>query len=180
VLTRSEQNVRIDMFHLAFWILPEWLSSTLLRIFPASSSSAFHILGLCNPVQVFEVSFQRHIVGNRQNLTVSFLYISRISPSGLYRLRITFWNYLKLPSENLKMKLKSFRHFRRSPWLGDRPYAMPVPSQENTNTEKRGHTSCLEWDSKPLGHWYWPQYTVWFLDTLTIQLCPKSETWYCF
>jgi len=32
-------------------------------------------------------------------------------------------------------------HFGRTPWTGDRAIARPLPTQESTTHEKRGHTS---------------------------------------
>jgi hypothetical protein len=44
-----------------------------------------------------------------------------------------------------------FRHLtvRRTPWTGDQPVARPLPTQDNTNTEKCRETSVPQRDSNP-------------------------------
>jgi hypothetical protein len=57
---------------------------------------------------------------------------------GLFRFRI-------LTSEIYE----SIRTFGRTPGMGDRPDARPLPTQDNTTQKNADTLPCLEWDSNP-------------------------------
>jgi len=45
--------------------------------------------------------------------------------------------------------MNPFRHFGTTPWMGDRPIARPVPTQDNTTQKNAEIYSCLERESNP-------------------------------
>jgi hypothetical protein len=58
---------------------------------------------------------------------------------------LAFW---PLPIQNYFWNCESCR-VGTPPRKGDQPDARPLPTKDNTNTDKHGQTSYLEWDSNP-------------------------------
>jgi len=60
------------------------------------------------------------------------IFFSGISTSGLFRFRIILWNYEFIST------------FYRTPWMGDRPIARPVTSENSTAQWNEDMHPCFE------------------------------------
>jgi hypothetical protein len=47
------------------------------------------------------------------------------------------------------VSLQFLKTVGRIPWMGDKPVARPLPTQDDTDTINADRYSCLEWDSNP-------------------------------
>jgi hypothetical protein len=66
-----------------------------------------------------------------------FCYVSLIGPLVLFRFSLTYET------------MNSFRHFCRTPWMGDQPIAMPLPTQNNTTLRNVDIHSYVRQDLNP-------------------------------
>jgi len=82
-------------------------------------------------------TFDRYgpIQNQPDNFYLLLLYVSRITPSDLYRFKINLRNYESFYSNTVK-----------APWTVDRPIARSPPTQDSTAQKNADTRPCLERD----------------------------------